>query len=329
MSKVTQNYEQLALAMGMYLDGNVIYGERNGFELLIYATDARYPYLLTVSLSAKPQSGIFLSKEEKKWFAKDHKPVTALNQEGNLITMVMGNTAKQEKLKENLEMGLNGLISFLQQKDYVPCCQFCGEQVETTGYTTGNTYLHLCPECSVKLQQDATLLAQEKAQRKENLVGGIVGAFFGSLVGILCIIFFSQLGRIAAISGAVMAVCTIKGYEILGRKLTKKGVVACFIMMLVMTYMGDRLDWAIMVMREVGSDFGLDFITAFQFIPQLVAENMIDSGSYWTNLVVLYLFTIGGAIPTINSAMKELKNAAFIRQIGSSASSASSAMETL
>ena len=62
MSKVTQNYEQLALSMGMYLDGNVIYGERGGYELMIYATDSRYPYLLTVSLSAKPLNGIFLSK---------------------------------------------------------------------------------------------------------------------------------------------------------------------------------------------------------------------------------------------------------------------------
>lgn len=319
MSKVTQNYEQLALAMGMHLDGNVIYGERSGFEFLIYATDTRYPYLLTVSLSAKPQNGIFLSKEEKKQFAKEFKPVTSLNQEGNLITMVLGNTSKQDKLKENLEMGLSGLLSLLQTRGYVPCCQFCGEQVQTTGYTAGNTYMHLCQGCITKMRQDATLAAQEKAQKKENLIGGIVGAFFGSLVGILCIIIFSQMGRIAAISGVVMAVCTIKGYEILGGKLTRKGIVACILMMLVMTYMGDRLDWAIMIMREVGTDWGIDFATAFQLVPQLLAEDVLDSGSYWGNLVILYLFTIGGAIPTITSIMKELKNAGVIRQIGTSA----------
>lgn len=317
MSKVTQNYEQLAAAMGMHLDGDVIYGERGGYELLIYAADARYPYILTVSLSAKPQNGIFLSKEEKKQFAKDIKPVAALQQQGNLITMVMGNTPKQEKLRENLEMGLSGLLSFLQARSYVPCCQFCGEQIQTTGYAAGNTYMHLCSECITGMRQDATLASQQKAQKKENLVGGIVGAFLGSVLGILCILIFSQMGKIAAVSGVVMAVCTIKGYEILGGKLTKKGIAVCIVMMLAMTYIGDRLDWAIMIVREVGAEWGIDFAVAFQIVPDLLAEEIIDSGTYWYNLVLLYVFTIGGAIPTISSILKERKNEGVIKQIGS------------
>ena len=32
MSKVTQNYEQLALSMGMYTDGTVIYGVRGAMS---------------------------------------------------------------------------------------------------------------------------------------------------------------------------------------------------------------------------------------------------------------------------------------------------------
>lgn len=318
MSKVTQNYEQLALSMGMYLDGNVIYGERGGYELMIYATDSRYPYLLTVSLSAKPLNGIFLSKEEKKQFAKGLKPVTSLNQDGNHITMVIGNTSNQEKLKENLETGLSNLLPFLQARGYVPCCQFCGEQVQTTGYSMGNNYMHLCQECIAKMRQDETLAVQAKEQKKENLVGGIVGAFFGSLIGILCIIIFSQMGRIAAVSGVVMAVCTIKGYEKLGGKLTKKGIVVCIIMMLVMTFVGDRLDWAIMIEREFGTKWNIDIAEAFQLVPQMLAEGVIDSGSYWGNLAILYLFTIGGAVPTVSAVLKELNNTgSSIRQIGS------------
>lgn len=317
MSKVTQNYEQLAMSMGFRLDGDVIYGERNGYELLIYAADKRYPYMLTVSLSAKPQNGIYLSKEEKKKFAKEIKPVASLNQEGNLITMVLGSVSKQEKLREHLELRLNSLFSLLQNGGYVPCCQVCNEQVKTAGHTVGNAYMHLCSECGAKMRQDATLASQQKEQKKENFVGGIVGALLGSVLGILCIIFFSQLGRIAAVSGVVMAVCTLKGYEMLGGKLTKKGIVISVVMMLVMTYIGDRLDWAIMIVREVGAEWGIDFATAFQIVPDLLAEDLIDSGTYWYNIVVLYLFTIGGAIPTISSIMKERKNAGVIRQIGS------------
>lgn len=55
MSKVKQNYEQLAMALGFQLDQerNVIYGTRNGYQIMLYASDTRYPYWLTASVSAK------------------------------------------------------------------------------------------------------------------------------------------------------------------------------------------------------------------------------------------------------------------------------------
>ena len=79
------------------------------------------------------------------------------------------------------------------------------------------------------------------------MIGGIVGALVGSLLGVACIVILSQLGYVAALSGVVMAVCTLKGYEIGSGKLSKRGIVISVILMLVMTYVGDRLDWAITV----------------------------------------------------------------------------------
>lgn len=64
--------------------------------------------------------------------------------------------------------------------------------------------------------------AQMMQQKKENAVGGIVGALPGSLVGVLCIILLSQMGYVAAVSGVVMAVGVLKGYELLGGKVSKK-----------------------------------------------------------------------------------------------------------
>ena len=51
MSKITDNYKKLALGIGFTYDEftNTIYGIKNGYELLIYATDQRYPYLLTIT----------------------------------------------------------------------------------------------------------------------------------------------------------------------------------------------------------------------------------------------------------------------------------------
>jgi len=314
MSKVTQNYEQLAAALGFRFDGErkVLYGLREGFDLLVYAADTRYPYLLTVTLGARSPMGP-LTKADNKMFAKNEKPVVSLVQEGNLIKMVLRNGNDQEKLRDNVNNGIGALLAFLRSKGFAPCCQLCGQQMETAGYETKGGYMHLCPDCAGRMRQDVTLATQQKKQKGENLVGGIVGALLGSVIGAVCIIFFSQLGRVAVLSGIVMAVCTMKGYEMLGGRLTKKGIVISIIMMAFMTYIGDRLDWAILIARE----WEVDFFTGFQYVPALLAEGLIESMNYWGNLVLLYIFTVVGAIPTITSIVKEHKKEGEFAQIGS------------
>ena len=73
--------------------------------------------------------------------------------------------------------------------------------------------------------------------------------------------------------------------------------------MLIMTYIGDRLDWDIVVMKEFEVDFG----TAYQSIPMLLNEEVIEAASYWGNLILVYAFVILGAVPTIMSTMKKKK----------------------
>ena len=55
MSKVTENYKSLAMGIGFNYDEltNTIYGTRNGYEFLVYASDQRYPYLLTITTSVR------------------------------------------------------------------------------------------------------------------------------------------------------------------------------------------------------------------------------------------------------------------------------------
>lgn len=100
----------------------------------------------------------------------------------------------------------------------------------------GGEYYHLCPDCETKMRSDIAMKTQQKAQKKENIVGGIVGALLGSLLGMLSVLILSQLGYVAALSGVIMAVCVLKGYEMLGGKLTKKAVVISAVIMILMTY---------------------------------------------------------------------------------------------
>lgn len=311
--KVKKNYEQLAQGTGLRFDEEfgVIYGSRGEYTLLIYAPNENYPYQLLVNASVFRTGGP-LNSAESKQFAKETKPVTYIKQKGYSVTMALKGVGNQNKLRDRLDEALNALTGFLRTSGFVNCCQFSGQPGETDAYCVGNTYMLLSPEGFTAVSQNTSIVQQQKENKKENLVGGIVGALLGTLLGVASIIILSQLGYVAVISGIIMAVCTLKGYELLGGKLTKKGIVISVILMIIMTYIGDRLDWAIMVMRELE----IDFASAYRFVPELLSAEIIDSGSYWFNLILVYAFVAGGAIPMIISEVKSRSNEGRLSRIG-------------
>lgn len=76
-------------------------------------------------------------------------------------------------------------------------------------------------------------------------------------------------------------------------------------MMLAMTYVGYRLDWAITVAKY----FEASLTDSYRAIPYLIDEEILDGGVYTGELIKLYAFTLIGAIPTIISSVKNRKMA--------------------
>ena len=140
----------------------------------------------------------------------------------------------------------------------------------------------------------------ERQHSGENFIAGAVGAFLGSLIGVVCIVIVGQLGYVASISGLVMGVCALKGYEKLGGGLSKKGAVISILLILFMTYLANRLDWAVSLAAAVD----VDVFAAFRAMEMLVAEGLIEGGAYWGNLVLLYIFTLVGAVPAVIGGLK-------------------------
>ena len=311
--RIIENYEALARRTRLRLDSEsgALYGTWDEYGITVYAANDRYPYLLTVLVSARRPGGP-LTKEEAREFKSSCNPVGNLTQSGSVITMTLKNTNSQPKLQDNLIVALRTLVQFLHGGGYQNCCQTCGNVGPNDACFVAGSHLRLCPDCFTAMQRSGAMANAQKARKKENVLGGIVGALLGSLLGVACIIILSQLGYVAALSGVVMAICTLKGYDLLGGKLTKKGVVICVVLMLIMTFIGDRADWALLIAREVD----VDFATAFRSIPILLEEELIVASSYWGNLVLLYLFLLVGAIPTILNTLKNERNAKRIYRLG-------------
>ena len=59
-------------------------------------------------------------------------------------------------------------------------------------------------------------MEEQRKKRQENIVAGVVGAFLGTLLGVVCTVVIGQLGYVASVSGLIMAVGALKGYELLG-----------------------------------------------------------------------------------------------------------------
>ena len=166
-----------------------------------------------------------------------------------------------------------------------------------------------CSKCGVEVPEgtvrcDHCGFPIKSGEKRENIIAGIVGAFLGALIGAACIILISMLGCIASVSGLILAVCSLKGYELLGGRLSGKGIVICIILMLVTPYIADRIDWAIVIMQE-WSDYGVTFGEAFAVFPDLIAEGAIEMGAYIKNLLMIYGFAALGAFTTLRNTFKK------------------------
>lgn len=143
-------------------------------------------------------------------------------------------------------------------------------------------------------------------EKKENAAAGIVGGLLGSLIGVVVIVLLGQLGYIAVISGLIMGFCTLKGYEKLGGRLSKKGIVLSVIIMIIMVWIGTRLDWAIYLQREVFTEETPFTVFAYldAALEQLSAEGEDVFRSYYAELAEQYLFSALGAVYVIFNTVR-------------------------
>lgn len=213
------------------------------------------------------------------------KIIPGIKSEGNYFRAKILNERDMKQANARMAYAVNTLAAFLRERGYVPCCSMCGKEADVASYIANGRYYQMCQECASNMQGQFAAQDLQRARKKEN------------------------------VSGVVMAVGVLKGYELLGGRLSKRGIVISIIVMLVMTYVGDRLDWAIALLKEVGSG-GIFIFDCYRVIPGLVSEGAIEVGSYVGNLILLYVFVLLGAIPTIRSRAKREEEEGKMMRIG-------------
>ena len=139
--------------------------------------------------------------------------------------------------------------------------------------------------------------------KTENMVMGIVGAVIGSLAGVISIIIFSSLGFVAAVSGLIMGASTLFMYEKLAGSISKKGIIICIVVMIIMVVLGENLAVSIAAAKTAG----VSFFSIFKNLYSLLKLGDL-MGEYIGDLAMLYLFTALGAFGVIKTKLNSLKN---------------------
>lgn len=140
----------------------------------------------------------------------------------------------------------------------------------------------------------------KQLMEKENVLLGSIGAVLGCMIGAILIIVLSYFGYIASISGVVMGICALKGYLLLGKGLSKKGIIITIVIMVLMVFASYVVSFGIAVAQA----FEVDVITGILVTPVLLSEEGVDLSIFYKDLVMLYVFTVLGAFPTIKDYMK-------------------------
>lgn len=306
MGKQAQALNELAARLHLSVDeqAGILYGVYGGYHVLIGqkgldASTAR----VRVSVS---RDGAEPDGNRLRAFVKSTKAVTVFTQNRFIVNFDLRDFIWVKRMQDQLPEALDEIAAFLRSEGYEDCCQSCGHPAATTACMTGGAVTMLCETCYAEISRR---LADEPETKTENPAAGVVGALMGSLIGVAVMLAISQLGYVAAISGVVMAVCTLLGYEKLAGRASMKGIFISCALILVMTYLGDRMDWAILAWRELGDYYGLSLFDAFQLVPLMLEEDIIDAGTYYGNLVLQYGFVLLGAVPTVRVSLKSRKRA--------------------
>lgn len=190
-----------------------------------------------------------------KGFQKSSKKIASFCQKNLDIRVSLKAQSNAEKCKDTLNEALAATTTFLRTNSYSPCCDLCGQNVETGAFRMGGEYYHLCPDCEMKLRSDIAMKTQQKAAEERKHCRRYCRCPVRIPVGHAQCSYPKPVGICSSIIRVIMAVCVLKGYEMLAGKLTKKAVVISAAIMILMTYFADSVDWAIILFNRaaVGS----------------------------------------------------------------------------
>lgn len=293
-------------------DSRSIYGTQSGYLLLLQETDVKNQFRLcvSVSLNGNPADS---EENELVWdeFKSESLPnLSTLSINQYLVSFVVKGAMRKSKTIEKLQTLITDLVAFLETHHFVQVCAYSSQEGPVGLYQLGDSIFLINEESYQLLKSNLQIEVDSYQNQKENVLLGAVGALLGALIGGAVALFIARLGYVAMVAGIVLGICTIKGYEILGRKVSRKGIVISSIWMVITVFLVNQIDLAM----EVVAKLGVEFAFAFRVVNQLIFSGDFPD-NYFYNLAMLAVFTLVGAGASISSVWSSHKTKGIVRKI--------------
>lgn len=279
-----------------------IFGSYNGHNICLSKSAEGNMFNIMVNVkegSRPPLTPLQTAFEQMK--VDSAKRLVSYTAQKSKLTFKTSASFAYSGLTKNVDLCIQQITNYLNENGYVDCCYECnGETGLEINMINSDTFA-LCGGCYEGVLASLEANKQNIKQKKGNMLTGIIGALLGSLIGVVVFVLIGQLGYIAAISGIVMAICTLKGYELMGGKISAPGVIVSCAIMAVMVWFSCSLDFSISIAAEL--DAGV--FEVFRVLPELFGEISELFASFIGNLAIAYLLTAVGAVPTIIGMFKQ------------------------
>lgn len=284
---------------------NIVYGQTDEYTS-IFAPFDQYESSFNITFCVS-KDGSELKKEEFSNLKAENKIITNIRVDKYRVIFTIKGSMKQEDKLNNILEANKIIVNYLKENDYKNIDEHTKQFCNTTICNVKGKPAFITPETLQMLKNENE--GEGAIKKEENVVKGIIGGILGSLVGVLAIVLIGQLGYIAIISGIIMGACTILAYGKFAGVMSKKGIVISVIIMIIMTYIGVRLDATITISNEFSKYYAsIDFMQIFGNVDNIVKLDATLESAYMRDMILTYVFTGLGAVGMIMGKLQELKN---------------------
>lgn len=305
-TKDLQKITSFAAQTGLKTDvqSGVVYGNFGGYNVTVSPISGTVMFQISVFVSrggSKPDvSEIENIKRLNKGFIASFR-ISEYRVDFNIK---QGGLSLGSTVSKKLFPALNIITTALKTAGYTNCCQNCGI-AEGSTYYAYNAPVYLCDSCAAAVSTANEHSIRENELKGENTVAGIVGALLGALIGAASILLVGKMGYVASVCGVIMGVCSLKGYELLAGKLSRKGLLISGVIMVLSVILSYNAEISMFAAAE-------DEINGFFDYFRAVNAGLFTNGLVWSNylpgLLKLAVFTAIGAVPTVTANSKRQKS---------------------